>query len=355
MSKERIGRARQILKDAKLDGLLVTNIINVRYLSGFTGTEGTLLIGPRSATFFTDSRYTIQAGEQIEGASVVTFNDKFGAIAKKAAKLNVKKLGFEGDEVTVNFRKSLGRALKGIKLAPLAGQVSDLRLNKDLDEIAALKAVIEVSEKAFKKTLRKIVPGAVEIEVARFMEIEQIKLGAIGTSFDTIVASGPRGALPHGVASNGKIKDKELVVFDWGAIMNGYNSDQTMTVPVGKVGGLAKKIYEIVYEAQQRAIEACKPGITGKELDLVARKVIEDAGYGKYFGHGLGHGVGMEIHEGPRASRLYLRKLEAGQVVTIEPGIYLPGKFGVRLEDMILITETGYERLTTLDKRWKGR
>ena len=353
MSKERIKRLRVRLPKLGLDAILVTNLINVRYLAGFTGTEGTLLVTKRSAYFFTDSRYTIQAKSQVKGAGVIIFTNKMKDIGKKIGQLAVNKMGIEGGIVTVNFRAALAKVCKGVRLVALVDQVNELRLCKEPDEIEALRAVIDVSEKALRKVLKKLMPGVVERDLARLLDIEQLRLGATGNSFDTIVASGHRGALPHGVASDKAVKNGELVVIDWGAVMNGYNSDQTVTIPIGKSSTLQKKVYGIVFDAQRTAIDAARPGMTGAELDLVARKVIVDAGFGKYFGHGLGHGVGLEIHETPNASRLYRKRLEPGNVITIEPGIYLPGKFGVRLEDMILLTDSGCEVLTSIDKKWK--
>jgi Xaa-Pro aminopeptidase len=331
----------------------VTNLINVRYLTGYTGSEGTLLVTPRTAVFFSDFRYKTQAAKQVKGARVNIFTDKNKAIAREVVKFKIKRMGFEGDVMTVNQRAAVAKACKGVKLVALGGDVNDLRLVKEPGEIDALREVIALSEKALKKLYRKLQPGITEIEFARTLEIEMIKLGAEGFAFETIVASGPRGALPHGVAADKKMKKGELVVIDYGAVLNGYHSDQTVTRPIGKVSSLAKKIYNIVYDAQGAAIDACKAGMTGAQLDKVARDVIHKAGYGKYFGHGLGHGVGLEIHEGPRASQIYKGTLEAGMVVTIEPGIYLPGKLGVRHEDMVLVTDTGCELLTTIDKRWK--
>lgn len=353
MSTDRIKTLRALLPELKLDAILVTNLINVRYLTGYTGTEGTLLVTKRAAYFYTDSRYTSQAKQQVKGAKIITFTHKLKSIGKTLSGLKVARMGIEGDNVTVNLRASLAKACKSIKLPALSGQVDQLRLCKDAGEIAALKEVIALSEKAFKKVIRKLKPGITEVEFARSLEIEMLKLGAEGFAFETIVGSGFRGAMPHGVASDKVIKNGELVVIDYGAIYNGYFSDQTVTMPVGKVAGLAKKVYQIVWDAQRAAIDAARPGITGAQLDEVARNVIEKAGYGKFFGHGLGHGVGLEIHEGPRASKIYKKKLLPGMVVTIEPGIYLPGKFGVRHEDMILINESGCEKLTTIDKRWR--
>lgn len=355
MSADRIKNLRALLPKLKLDAVLVTNLINVRYLTGYTGTEGTLIVTKRSAYFYTDSRYTTQAKQQVRKAKVIIFTDKFKSIGKTLSGLKVSRMGIEGDSVTVNLRASLSKVCKKIRLVALSSQVDQLRLCKFPEEIDALKEVIALSEKAFKIVIRKLKPGINEIAFARLLEIEMLRLGAEGFAFETIVGSGPRGAMPHGVASDKVIKNGELVVIDYGAIYNGYYSDQTVTMPVGKVPALAKKIYQIVWDAQRRAIDFAKPGITGAQLDTAARQVIINAGYGKYFGHGLGHGVGLEIHEGPRASQLYKKKLLPGMVVTIEPGIYLPGKFGVRHEDMILITDSGCELLTTINKRWRWK
>ena len=355
MSVERIKRLRAGLSEWKVDAVIISNPTNVRYLSGFTGSEGTLLITGRGGYFFTDFRYTMQAKDQVQGAKVNIFTNKMEEIAKIVGRLKIKRIGFEGDHVSVNFSKQLEKACEGKKLVPLGNQIDMLRICKEPEEIEAIRAVIAVAEKAYRKAARKLVPGVTENEVAQLFFTECLRGGATGLSFDSIVASGPRGAMPHGVASDKVIENGELVVFDHGAVMNGYCSDQTMTVPVGPQKDIHQRVYSVVYEAQQRAIEAVRPGITGPQLDAVARNIIDRAGYKKFFGHGLGHGVGMEIHEDPRASFMYHDlPFEPGMVVTIEPGIYLPGEFGIRLEDIVVVTETGCEVLTTLDKAWKG-
>ncbi len=354
MSIENIKRVKQLLSTLKVDAVLVTKPENVRYLTGFTGSEGSLLVGSRIAHFFSDSRYTLQAKDEVKGAKVNIFTSKIKSIAKVLSRTKVKRLGIEGDVMTVNMRMSLTKGLKGVRLVPLGGQIDELRIAKSPKEVEALRNVIALSEKAFKKVKRKLKPGVIELDFAKALDMEMIRLGAEGMAFETIVASGYRGALPHGIASEKVVKAGELVVIDYGAKLNGYFSDQTVTLPMGKISKEAKKIHRIVYDAQRTAIDAARPGITGKDLDLAARKVIDDAGYGKYFGHGLGHGVGLEVHELPRASRLYPKKLDVGHVVTIEPGIYIEGKLGVRLEDMILITDDGCEVLTSLDKKLRG-
>lgn len=354
MTTEGMGRLRSILDNQKIDAVLVTNLVNVRYLCGYTGTEGTLLVTRRAAYFFTDSRYTEQAKVQVKGARIVIFKDKNKSIGLTIRRLAVARMGIEGDTMTVNFRSRLAAILPAVKIKALANEINQLRICKNDDEVQALRAAIALSEKALKKVLKKLKPGVREVDFARWLDIEQLRLGAEGNSFDTIVASGYRGALPHGVASEKTVRDGELVVIDYGAVLAGYYSDQTVTIPVGKSSRLQKKVYQVVYDAQRAAIDVARPGMTGAELDRVARRVIDKAGYGSYFGHGLGHGVGLEIHEGPRASSQYPHPLQPGMIVTIEPGIYLPGKFGVRLEDMIMITDAGCEVLTTLDKKWQG-
>jgi len=353
----RLSRLRRALADQGFSAALVTNLPNVRYLSGYTGTEGSLLVTVDHALFFTDSRYTVQAGIQVtpHGFEVVEFRKKFEEIGAYVQRLGIRSLGFEDEAMTVSFHKQLAGNLGDVKTVPLGNLATSLRVIKDAAEIAAIRKAVAVQERAMEKLLPMVVPGAVETHLAFELETEMRRLGATAFSFETIVGSGPRGAMPHGVASDKKVASGELVVLDWGCVVDGYCSDQTLTVSVGEPSDPdARKVYQIVLEAQRAGIGAVKPGMAMKAIDRVARDVIEAAGYGDRFGHGTGHSLGLEIHEEPRASMMGVGDAQVGMVFTVEPGIYLPGRFGVRLEDIVLVTENGAECLTTMSKQWRS-
>jgi Xaa-Pro aminopeptidase len=353
----RLDRLRAALAARKVDAALISSPPNVRYLSGFTGTEGSLLITDREALFLTDSRYTEQAGEQVapRGFSVITFKQKFKEIGQQLVRLGVRSLGYEDETTTVVQQKQLAAELGGAALEPLGKLATNLRVIKDAGEIAAIRRAVKVQEQALEMTAPAIRPGESEWDFALALEFEMRRLGASAVSFETIVGSGPRGAMPHGVASEKKIAAGEMVVIDWGCLVDGYCSDQTITVAVGEPSDPdARAVYDIVRRAQQAGLDAVRPGAEFKAIDKAAREVIVDAGYGERFGHGTGHALGLEIHEEPRVSPLGVGTAEVGMVFTIEPGIYLPGRFGVRLEDIVLVTERGGERLTGLSKDWRS-
>ncbi len=354
---DRLGQVRAVMRELKLDGLLVWKLINVRYLSGFTGTEGSLLISQNDALFLTDSRYTIQAEEQVvpHGFSVVTFKDKVKELSARAREIGLLAVGFEDEEISVAMHARLTAAFEKIVLVPAGKVVERVRVVKDPSEIALIREAVRVQEEAMEAVIPLIVPGATENEIAFALEVEMRRRGASGVSFDTIVGSGPRGAMPHGVASDKKIAAGELVVLDWGCFCNGYCSDQTLTLSVGAPADPeAKKIYDIVYQAQAASLAALRPGALLADVDKAGRDIIRRAGYGDYFGHGTGHSLGLEIHEEPRANTVSTATAVPGLVITIEPGIYLAGRFGVRLEDIALVTETGTELLTTMSKNWRS-
>lgn len=259
-------------------------------------------------------------------------------------------LGFEGSALSFDTHAKFKKALPGLKLKPASSIMKKLRIRKDAFEIARIRESAAILDRGFEAARKLIGPGSVERDAALKIEIEMRKAGADGLAFDTIIASGERGALPHGKASGKKVKKGELVVVDMGALLNGYHSDETRTFCVGKATKLQREIYGVVKDAQARAIEAIRPGVDAAEVDRAARAYIDKAGYGKYFGHGTGHGVGLEIHESPNVSPLSSEILEEGMVITVEPGIYIPGWGGVRIEDMAVVTKDGFEILTKTPK-----
>jgi Xaa-Pro aminopeptidase len=355
--ESRLARLRETLAAQKFEAALITNLVNVSYLCGFTGTEGSLLVTDTDALFFTDSRYTEQAAAQVapQGFTVVQFRKKLEEVGAKIMAMGIGELGFEDRTMTVDQHRQLAHHLGPVRSKPLGNLVTGLRVIKDASEIAAIRKAVAVQEDAMEKLLPQVAPGAVERDLAFELETEMRRLGATGPSFDTIVGSGFRGAMPHGVASGKKVEAGELVVLDWGCFVDGYCSDQTLTVSVGEPSDPdARLVYDIVLQAQRACIEAIKPGMAMRAIDQVARDVIVDAGYGELFGHGTGHSLGLEIHEDPRASYLGEGEAQVGMVFTVEPGIYLAGRFGVRLEDIVVVTENGAQTLTTMDKNWRS-
>ncbi len=350
---ERVSRLRKAMAREEIPAVLVTNLTNRNYLSGFTGTDCVVVVTSSKALFITDFRYTQQAHQQVQGFQIIerpTTKSAMQVAVESAADLGIKKLGFESAHVTYQEYQSLKKWAKKIPLVPTQNLVENIRIQKDARELALIAKSRTIAMTAFEDCLAHIKPGVTEREIALLFEEKSRRLGASALAFDTIIASGWRSALPHGVASNKKIKKGELVVFDFGTVYEQYNSDCTRTFIVGKPTSKQKEIYQITLEAQLAAVDAVKPGISCKEVDSIARNIITKAGYGKYFGHGLGHGVGMEIHEAPRLAQSGTYILKPGMVVTVEPGIYLENIGGVRIEDLIVVTETGHRILTQFPK-----
>lgn len=351
ISRVGVQRAKKLLKSKKLDALLITSHEAVRYFSGFTGTDATLVIHSGKPRLLTDSRYTEQAKAQCPLYKVITYRKKFDAICESVKSLKAARVGIEARHMDIYTRKMIIKGLKGAaRLVPQVKAIDDLRMVKLKPEVDFLKQAAVLAESGFYKALEMIKPGVREKDVALEMEFFARKAGAGNIPFDFIVASGLRGAMPHGVASDKKIRGSEMITIDFGATFNGYASDETATVALGRPKAELVRIYEIVREAQSMAIDKARPGISLKKLDAVARDHIERAGYGKYFGHGLGHGVGLAVHEEPNLSPLSKGKLEVGMIVTVEPGIYVPGLGGVRLEDMVHITDNGAKLITNVNK-----
>ncbi|MBI1911881.1 MAG: aminopeptidase P family protein [Deltaproteobacteria bacterium] len=333
-----------------LEALLVTDIRSIRYLTGFTGSSAYAVVTAKANWFLTDSRYTTQAGEEVEGFKVKTYKKALEEIKKLVEDSKINKLGFESNNLTYDTFLKIKKALKAVKLIPVPSLVAKVRERKDLFEIARIKESVKILDKGFELAQKILRPGAAEKDIAFEIELGFRRAGGDGLAFDTIIASGYRGALPHGKASQKKIRKNELVVVDMGVILNGYNSDETRTYCIGKATAEQKKIYQTVKDAQERAIERIKPGVKASFIDEGARGYIEQAGYGKFFGHGTGHGVGLEIHEGPVVGPFSKDVLEVGMVITVEPGIYVPELGGVRIEDMALVVKGGFELLTKTSK-----
>lgn len=351
-------KLRQHLVTTRFDGLLLSHLPNIRYLCGFTGSAGLLLVEESGSVFFTDVRYDTQAYEEVKNAKVVIARNSVlqaatDFLAQRRRRAKGWNIGIESEHFTVAEKSRLHKlrpSVVTLKDAPAI--VERARMVKDEDEIQRIRAAVELGAKLFERALEVIRPGTKEVEVAAEMELAARRGGAEEMSFPTIIASGARSALPHGRASEKAIAPGAFVVCDFGVILSGYCSDQTRTVWVGSVTDDARPAYEAVREAQQAAIHAVRPGITVGEVDSAARKVLQKAGFGRYFTHSTGHGVGLEIHESPRVAEGQREVLQSGMVITIEPGVYFPGKWGIRIEDMVVVTGGGCEVLTPTSKEF---
>jgi Xaa-Pro aminopeptidase len=350
-------KLREHLAATRLDALLISHLPNIRYLCGFTGSAGLLLAEEAGSVFFTDVRYDTQAHDEVKGAKVViarhavlTALGEWLARRKRAPKWT---MGIEAEHFTLAEKKRLAEVLpSGVRLKETTSIVERDRMVKDGDELERIRAAVALGAKLFDRALEVLRPGVKEREVAREMEFAARRGGAEEMSFPTIIASGARSALPHGRASDQAIAPGGFVVCDFGVILSGYCSDQTRTVWVGPVSQDARRAYEAVKDAQRAAIDAVGPGVAVGEVDSAARKVLRKAGLGRYFTHSTGHGVGLEIHEAPRIAKGQPEVLQPGMVITIEPGVYFPGQWGVRIEDMLAVTASGCEVLTPTSKEF---
>jgi Xaa-Pro aminopeptidase len=351
-------RLQVALAEHRLDALLVTHLPNIHYICGFTGSAGALWITPSRCIFFSDSRYTEQARAEVKGAKVsILRKSLLPAIGEwiarqhRGTKLTI--IGVEGEHLSLAASRRLSRLVSGkCRLRDAPPLIEQARLTKDADEIAAIRHAVDLGASLFEPALAVLRPGVVELEVAAAIESAARKGGAEAMSFETIVAAGPRSALPHGRASQALVPRGGFVVCDFGVILQGYCSDRTRTVWVGPATDEARQVYDAVLEAQAAAIAAIRPGVSVGDVDRAARNILKKKGLGKYFTHSTGHGVGLEVHEAPRVAHGQSELLQVGTVITIEPGVYLSGQWGVRIEDMVLVTEKGCEVLAPANKEF---
>lgn len=344
----RFERLFELLPD-NVESVLITSDINRRYFTGMKSSAGTVLAFRNKAYLLIDFRYIEKARETVKTAEVIETKELYKEISALLRQNGVKNLAIEAMDVTVSRLNVMKKHLKCVDIIEtdvLSNSINKLRMIKDEEEMEYIRKAQEIAESAFDDILGFIKEGVTEREIALELDRLMLEKGAEGISFDTIALAGENTSMPHGVPSDKKVKKGEFVLMDFGAVYNGYHSDMTRTVCVGTPDEEMEKIYNIVLTAQEKAIAAAKAGISGKELDGIARRHICDAGYGEYFGHSLGHGVGLEIHEQPNAAPSYEKNLEKGTVVTVEPGIYIAGKFGVRIEDFVILTENGCINLT---------
>ena len=355
--KRRQRRLRASLKELGLEALLVTHLPNVRYLCGFTGSAGVLAIAEHRAAFFTDGRYTEQAKAEVSGARVLVGK---GAALPGAvdwlSSAEVRNLGFEADHVTFAGRQELTKLFRKqgmagrVRLRSTSGLVEKLRMQKDAAELEQIRSAVMLASSIFPKIIEKLQPGTSEGRIAAEIEYACRCSGAEGMAFDTLVSSGLRSALPHGVASGHPIEKRGFVILDYGVIVSGYCSDMTRTIHAGPIDGRSRSIYDAVLQAQLAAIDTVKEGVEAGVVDAAAREVLERSKLARYFTHSTGHGLGLEIHESPRIAKRQGELLKSGMVITIEPGVYIPGLGGVRIEDTVRVTPSGCEVLTPTAK-----
>lgn len=339
MTRKRIASVRKKLNDLELDAFIVSHPPNIRYLTGFTGSNGLLIVSPRRRSLLTDSRYRQQSRLEVRGCRVlVNGTSLFETAAKESLLVRFRRVGFEGNHLPYAAYQNLRKLFRGVRFLPKVNVVESVASVKDASEIESIRKAVRISDKVFRDILGMMKPGVRELEIAAEISYRQRMEGAEGDAFDVIVASGWRSSLVHGRASTKRIRTGELVTLDFGCSVGGYHSDLTRTVAVGSPSKRAREIYRIVLEAQERAIEAAQSGLTARTLDEIARGYIRSRGYDQYFGHSLGHGLGLQVHELPKISSRSKDALEAGNVITIEPGIYIPKFGGVRIEDDVLVT-----------------
>lgn len=347
-------KLRRALKKTGADALLVTNFTNVTYITGFTGDDSYLLVRPDGEVLLSDPRYTTQLGEECPGLDLhirPPGNNMLGAVAKVVKASKVRRLGIEADSMTVGLRDQVAEKLPKLGIVSTSRLIEELREIKDKGEIARIREAVRQAEKGFGVLRADLRLDKTEKQVANELEYQMRLFGARWRGFASIVGVGPRAALPHAAPSDRQIGESDFVLVDWGADEGLYKSDLTRVLVTGKISARLERVYAVVLKAQTRAIAAIRPGVTGKEIDRIARDVIAKAGFGKNFGHGLGHGVGLDIHEAPRLAANSKSVLRAGMVLTVEPGIYIPGWGGVRLEDDVLVTRDGHEVLTGVPKK----
>jgi Xaa-Pro aminopeptidase len=350
MLKNRRNRLKPFFEDYALDAILFTNLSNVRYLCGFSGSEGALLLTNEDAWFLCDSRYTTQAAVEVSGAEVIEYAARYETVCSLISDNKLQRIGIESTHTVVSDFKQLTERLAGCELVGIGASLDAIRSCKEQCEIDLLSEVAVLASASLQSAFSSLRPGVRESEFSLELEIEMRRRGADARAFDFIVASGERGAMPHGRATDKILRQGELVTIDYGAVKDGYHSDETVTVSLGRPCDRGREIHAIVKEAHDRAIAAVKPGIRCRDLDEVARSYIRQQGYEDYFGHGLGHGVGLDIHEKPVVSPRSEAVVEEGMVFTIEPGIYIPGFGGVRIEDTVAVTANGCVVLTQAPK-----
>ena len=338
------------LADLKIQGLIFLNIINIRYLSGFTGSDGALIICPDKSLLLVDGRYTAQAALEVQNIPVIEYKDKVKGIVQAIKDLNLKHIGFEAVSMSVDMYNQLTSSLDGEVLINIGDDLKFFRAYKDETEITLMKKAAAISSSAIAAIIGDIKPGCTERELALQLELHARRAGADQLAFEAIVASGTNSALPHAKPTDRKIKTGDFIVIDFGVKYQGYCSDETCTFAFGQLTDQQKNAYQIVKQAHDNAIAGVRANVTASDIDHCARSVLGEK-YGQYFPHGTGHGVGLEVHEAPRLAPDSQDVLEGQMVVTVEPGLYIPGLWGIRIEDTVLVKENSCEIFTKMDKQ----
>ncbi|NIA19515.1 MAG: M24 family metallopeptidase [Xanthomonadaceae bacterium] len=351
ITSSHLTKLRLQLSGNQAEAFFLHTLPSLRYYSGFTGDSSFLLVEAKEVIFFTDGRYTTQAANELPAEISLIQIDSFDQLTSHLAERKITLLGVEEQSFSIFRDRELKKRIPHLQTISCQQSISTPRLHKDKEELFLIKKAIAIAEEAYRQTITLIKPGITEHDIALELEYQIKRRGAERTAFDLIVASGYRSSLPHGVASAKPIAPGDMITIDFGACYQGYHSDQTCTVFLGEPSKKQQQVYQAVLLAQQAGIKAARPEMDAKALDHVVREMLEQAGYGEYFSHGTGHGVGLEIHEAPSISSRSTDTLAANMVFTIEPGCYFPHQWGIRLEDMIYLTDQGSQVLTTLDKR----
>ncbi len=350
MTKERVEKVLRIMEEMNLDACALRGMENIFYLTGFRGSEGTLVVTGSDLLLLTDFRYITHAREVTRDVEIIELKQRAQTLGDICKRFNVRRLGFDSFHMTYNLFRAWQNMLPAVELVPMDHVIEEIRSIKEPDEIVSITKAIDIATRAFTEISRQIVPGRKEKDIANELDYTMRKFGADNPSFQTIVASGPRAALPHAEPSDRLITDGDAVIIDFGAQVDGYCSDETCTVLVGEPDARIKTIYRVVYDALAMALERVSAGMSIRDLDTLVRQFIDDNGYGDFFRHGVGHGVGIAVHESPAINTVSEGVLETNMILTIEPGIYLPEIGGVRLEEMVLITGGQARILTSINK-----
>ena len=353
MNTDRIEKLRRYIEDIGLDGVIITDMKNVRYYTGFTGSDGVLVVGMKGGNFLTDGRYVTQAEAEVAGFGIERYMKKTDGISESVGSLGLKKVGIESFHMSLAMHSALSKRTGFARIVPIEKDLAELRMIKSDEEIALMRRAVSISEAALEDVTQMIAPGVSERDIALELEYVMRKRGSGPLPFPIIVASGDHGAHVHASPGDRKVEAGDFVIIDFGAEYRGYASDQTVTYMVGKSDNRAKEVYDAVRGAQREAVTRVRAGVSSADIDAAARGFLADKGYGDFFTHGTGHGVGLNVHEPPVLSPLGETMLEQGMVITIEPGVYIPGWGGVRVEDMVLVEEDGGSLLTTLSKSFK--
>jgi len=349
-SGERISRITSRLTALRVEGILFFDMKNIRYLTGFTGSDGVLFIGEKGNILLVDGRYVTQAKQEVRNCDIFEYRDKVDGLATLISDHNMRVIGFESSALTCDIYLKLRNRLNDVTLEPLSEEINALRAIKDIQEIDCIRKAATIASQALQFIMNDIQPGIRERDIALILESKMKELGGETLAFETIVASGCNSALPHAKPGSRKIENGDFVVVDYGIVYQGYHSDETCTIAVGSVTRKQQETYQVVKDAHDRALDAVKEGVSCREIDRIARDHIEKAGLEQYFSHGTGHGVGLEIHETPIISSKSDDYLTSGMIITIEPGVYIPDLWGIRVEDMVVVERDGCELLSTVPK-----